>query len=132
MIFFFKAEGRLFHGVIVTEIVSGSFHSFIPVFGNGCYAEDKQGKPSLIVPLCKTANAPIHGFLLPKSLKNLNLDVRFTSVKVCGSESKWCFQMQFTECDPACVTQTLGAKGGAALSPASSTKAAFLSPSKES
>lgn len=37
MIFFFKAEDCLFHGVIVTEIVSSSFHSFIPVFGNGCY-----------------------------------------------------------------------------------------------
>lgn len=132
MVFFFKVEGCLFHGVIVTEIVSGSFHSFILVFGNERYTEDTQGKPSLIVPLCKTANAPIRGFLLHKSLKNLNLDIRFTSMKVCGSESKWCFQMQFTECDSACVTQTLGTKGGAALSPASSTRAAFLGPSRES
>ena len=102
MIFLSKVGGCLFHGVIVTEIASGSFRSFTPFFGNGCYPQDKQGKP-LLVPLYKTANAPIHGFTLHKSVKNLNVDISFTCMRVYGSESRWCSQIQFVELESQLV-----------------------------
>lgn len=65
-----------------------------------------------------------------QKLEKLEFGHLFTSMKICGSESMWCFQMQFTERDSAGVAQARGAKGGEDLSPESSSKAAFLSPSR--
>lgn len=46
----------------------------------------------MVVPLCKTANTPIHGFLLHERLKNLDLDICFISMKVVALKANGAFR----------------------------------------